>query len=110
MDPLSALIEQAQSVALLLNGPEQVDGRRALQLCSVVSERSREGGRLVPDANDLALRRELGQLVELLSRRSSTAIVLATLCRAALADLAGDVKSARELQREFETKFALLGL
>jgi hypothetical protein len=110
MDDFGALLEQAQSVVALLGGAEQVDARRALDLFSGVSARAREGGKLVPDAGDLALRRELGHLVELLSRRSSTAIVLATLGRAVLADLAGDVKSAQSLRREFESKFAVLGL
>lgn len=104
------LIEQAHSVAALLRAEEQPDGRRLVALCGALTTRERRDGKLVAEAGDLELKRELGRLVELLSRRSSTAIVLGTLGRAALADLAGDIRSAEFTRREFGTKLAVLGL
>jgi hypothetical protein len=110
MGPYVNLLEQAESVVALLRGEEQSHGRRLWELCSAALSRPRQDGKLVVLADDLGLRRELGHLVELLSRRSSTAIGLATLGRAALAELAGDLNSAVATRREFETKLALLGL
>lgn len=110
MNDWAMLIEQAHGVAALLRAEEQADGRRLVALCSQLTSRERQDGKLVALADDLALKRELGRLVELLSRRSSTAIVLGTLGRAALADLAGDLRSAEYTRGEFSTKLAVLGL
>ncbi|HEX2734370.1 MAG TPA: hypothetical protein VHM70_22325 [Polyangiaceae bacterium] len=111
MSPFTAdLVERAETVLPLLRGEERRDAERALQLCRGLLARAREAEKLLPEPNDLELKRELGGLVERLSRRSSAAIVLGTLGRAALADLAGDLRSVLVTCNEFDSKFALLGL
>ena len=81
-----------------------------VQICDALAQRPRDGEALVPAPQDAALRVELARLVELLGRRSARAIPLATLGRAALADLAGSSSAARAGCEEVERQLAGLGL
>jgi hypothetical protein len=83
---------------------------RVVALCRELSARPRADGKLVPNESDLALRRELGKLVELLGRRHSRALPAAALGRAALSDLAADQGSFQRALRDGADKLALLGL
>ena len=57
----------------------------------------------------IAICRELGRLTELLGRRASVALPAATLGRAALADLHGDVGALQQVIADCDAKLALLG-
>lgn len=104
------LIERLRSLAPDLPGEERAQGERVLALCQGLEGRTRRGEMLTPEAADLELKRELGRLVELLSRRSAKAVPFAKLGRAALADLAQDLRSARSTLAECEAQLSLLGL
>jgi hypothetical protein len=58
---------------------------------------------------DIELKRELGRLTEQLGRRATAALPAATLGRAAVADLHGDLGSFHRLMADCEAKLALLG-
>ncbi|MET0413624.1 MAG: hypothetical protein ABW217_20110 [Polyangiaceae bacterium] len=83
---------------------------RVIEICRALAQRPRVELVLVPNEADLALRRELGKLVELLGRRHSRALPAAALGRAALADLAGDHGVFQQALRDSAAKLALLGL
>lgn len=83
---------------------------RVVEIGRVLAQRPRVERKLVPNEADLALRRELGKLVELLGRRHSRALPAAALGRAALADLAGDHGVFQQALRDSADKLALLGL
>ncbi len=104
--PSPWLMERAESVALALGPSAQAHGRRLLEIAQHWAERR---GPELPSSERLALRRELGTLVELLSRRGSDGIGLATLGRILLAELAGDVHSATQCERECDEKLTALG-
>jgi hypothetical protein len=106
----SDLLDRCLSLTSVLSGEERTQGERVIAICRALQDRERQGGRLVPAAEDLELKRELGRLVELLSRRSAKAIALGKLGRSALADLAGDVASARAIAIECEVQLAGMGL
>jgi hypothetical protein len=103
-------IEKVTTLAepLLQEARDQV--RQVLDRCRVLSGRARELGRLLPEPEDTALRRELGALVEQLGRRASRALPAAALGRAALADLAGDERSRQTAFEDCDAKLALWGL
>ena len=111
----SELIERGHSVKALLEGEERAHAERALELCQSLSQRPRENdahgvSRLVLEPSDTEVKRELGRLVEFLGRRSATAIGLASLSRAALADLARDRRGFDDACRDADRRFTLLGL
>jgi hypothetical protein len=83
---------------------------RVIEIGRALAQRPRVERALVPHEADLALRRELGKLVELLGRRHSRALPAAALGRAALADLAGDQGVFQQALRDSAAKLALLGL
>lgn len=104
------LLERSASLLGLLTGQERADAARALELCSEVSARPRQERGPVPLPADQALKRELARLVEYLSRRSSNAIAFASLGRAVLADLAGDVRGFQQARRDCDERLLLVGL
>jgi hypothetical protein len=110
MNPYGDLIERAESVAALLSGEAREQAEGVIALCRSLEVRPREQERLVQDPGDLDAKRALGRWVELLARRSSTAIGMASLGRAALADLAGDSAGFRDARRDCDVRFSLLGL
>ena len=105
------LLERARDAASLLAPAEQAHARRALAVCKALAVRPRDDtGTLLPQDDDGALRVELGRLAEVLGRRSSHAIPLASLARAALADLAGRADQAIDLLSEVDRQLSLQGL
>lgn len=103
------LVERVEAVAVALPPEAKTQALRVVEL-------ARELESLTPDSAlargeaFAAWRRELGSLVELLSRRGSQAIGVATLGRALLAELAGDAGAARQALRECDEKLSALGL
>ncbi len=110
MSSYDQVIERAASVCSLLTGEAVEQGRRVVEICQGLGIRPRQDGRLVPEDSDAGLRVELGRLVEYLARRGAKAIPLATLGRAALADLAGDVSAHRSACKECDMNLALSGM
>jgi hypothetical protein len=107
--PYGALVDRVAGLEPLL-GADRPLAERVVAICREIEQRPRrEGGVLVPLEGDLALRRELGRLTEQLGRRASQTLPAATLGRAALADLHGDVRSLRSVLVDCEAKLALLG-
>lgn len=104
------ILSQLSDVSSQLSGDALTQGRRVVQICQALSLRERDGDLLVAGPEDLALRRELGSLVELLARRTSLAVPLATAGRVALADLAGDQRFALQAVTECAKSILLLGL
>lgn len=107
-DPIAAVSERARSLCSLLDGEAKVQGERVVEVCRSLIEGDMPRTTLPPD--NLALRIELGRLVEYLSRRGSNAIPLATLGRAALAALAGDQNAVVQACRECDRNLTMLGL
>lgn len=105
----SRVSERVEGLCAALEGQERADAERVVAVSAAVSQRERVEGQLVPAPEDLELRRELGRLVELLSRRSANAIPVATLGRVLLADLAGDRNARAHALRECDEKLLLLG-
>lgn len=103
------LIDRVDGVTSLLGAVERPLAERVVAICRGLEGRTRDGERLLPDAGDLDLKRELGRLTEQLGRRATAALPAATLGRAALADLHGDMASFRRLSADCEAKLALLG-
>ncbi len=99
---------RAQSVAALLGAQERTDAERVLSLAASASFDEHAQQAIDADVN-LMLRRELGRLVELLSRRGAKAVPIATLGRALLAELAGDSKAAAQLRRECDVNLSMFG-
>lgn len=108
--PYTPFLDRLSDVCSQLTGEAAVQGRRVAQICQSLHERIRKAGLLLPQDGDLALRRELGSLVELLARRTSQAIPLATAGRVALADLAGDQRFADQAAAECSQAILMLGL
>ncbi len=104
------LILRVDDVRATLVGAEQEDARRVVEICRELTTRERSRGLLVSSERDAALKRELAGLVEVLARRSTNAIVAATLGRAALADLARSQSGFDAACRECDEKLRLLGL
>jgi hypothetical protein len=102
---VSSALELARDLVSVLEGEERSLGA---ELCAQLATYSKAG--TLSDEEVLAFRRSVNRLVELLARRQARAMPLAALGRAALAELSGDVREARRLVDEFETKLALLGL
>ena len=103
------LIDRVEGVTPRLGAVERPLAERVVAICRALGQRPRDGERLVPDAGDTELKRELGRLTEQLGRRATAALPAATLGRAALADLHGDVTSLRRLGADCEAKLALIG-
>lgn len=104
------LLDRSESLTPQLVGEERTQGERVLVICRELEGRERGDGVLVPAEADADLKRELGRLVELLSRRSAKAIALGKLGRAALADLAGDVRNRNAILVECDAQLAVMGL
>lgn len=103
-----AVLDRADALCSLLEGEVRAQGERIVAVCRALAEPQRLGA--VAPSRQIELRVELARLVELLSRRGSNAIPLATLGRAALADLAGDERSLRQACRECDANLTLVGL
>lgn len=104
------ILPQLLDVCSQLSGEAQTQGRRVVAICETLSSRERQDGQLVPEESDPRLRLELGPLVELLARRSSQAMPLATAARVALADLAGDQRFASQAVADCAHSLLMLGL
>jgi hypothetical protein len=105
-----ALLDRVDGVNPLLGPGERPLAERVVAICRGLEGRPRgEGGKLVADAGDHELKRELGKLTELLGRRASIALPAATLGRAALADLFLDSTTFRQVIADCDAKLALLG-
>jgi hypothetical protein len=102
-------IEKVTTVSDALAEEARGQVRQVVERCRVLATRARELGRLLPLPEDSLMRRELGALVEHLGRRSSRALPAAALGRAALADLAGDVRSRDAALADCDAKLALWG-
>jgi hypothetical protein len=104
------LIERVAMLSEGLPDESRAHALRVVEQCRTLASRPRQGARLVAHDGDLAHRRELGKLVELLGRRESRALPAAALARAALADLAGDHGSFQQALRDCDAKLGLWGL
>jgi hypothetical protein len=110
MSPYALLLDRVDTVSPLLGASERPLGERVIAICRELDLRERQAdGKLVPRAADIELKRELGKLTEQLGRRASVGLPAATLGRAALADLHGDMTSFRAVAADCEVKLALLG-
>jgi hypothetical protein len=103
------VLERVAGLAEVLVGEERTHGERVVQICRELVVRVRSGDKLQPESPDLELKRELGRLSELLGRRSSKALPAASLGRAALADLSGDLRSQQAMCSDCDRKLELLG-
>lgn len=103
------VLERVAGLSEALLGEERQHAERVVQLCRQLMARAREQGKLLPAGSDLEHKRELGRLTELLGRRSSRALPAASLGRAALADLGGDLRSQQALCSDCDSKLELLG-
>ena len=110
MSGYAHVIDRADSTCSLLSGDAREQGRRVVVLCRELSGRPRWEGRLLAEPADASLRLELGRLVESLARGGAKGIPLATLGRAALADLAGDVAAQAQALRACDENLTLAGL
>jgi hypothetical protein len=110
LTPYGLLLDRVDAVHPLLGAGERPLAERVVAISRELATRERLDGKLVPAARDLELKRELGKLTEQLGRRASVALPAATLGRAALADLHGDLRSFRAVLADCEAKLALLGL
>lgn len=93
---------QAENALGLLSTDERADAEELLALFQRLFSAPAEA-----TATD---RTRLLRLIEVLARRSSSAMPFAALGRALSARLAGDERSVHLLLREFETKLQTLGL
>jgi hypothetical protein len=109
MTPYALLVDRVDTVSPSLGGVERPLAERVIGICRELDRRERRAGQLVPETGDLELKRELGKLSEQLGRRTSAALPAATLGRAALADLHGDLSSFRRVVADCDAKLALLG-
>jgi hypothetical protein len=103
------VLERVAELAQHLPAEERSRAERVLGICRELAARDRPAGKLSPAAGDLELKRELGRLAELLGRRSTQALPAASLARAALADLSGDLRSLQAMCSDCDAKLALLG-
>lgn len=107
----SHVLDRARDAAALLDDAQRKDARRVIEICADIASRARtESGRLTEGSTDPALRVELGRLAEVLGRRSAHAIPLASLARAALADLAGRADHAAESIQRADSQLGMYGL
>ena len=103
------VLERVAGLAEALTGEERQHAERVVLVCQQLVVRPRAQGKLLAEDTDLELKRELGRLSELLGRRSSKALPAASLGRAALADLGGDLRSQQAMCSDCERKLTLLG-
>ena len=103
------LIDRVAATCPTLQGQERTSAERVVAVCRELEQRPRVAERLSSSATDIDLKRELRGLMETLGRRASHALPAATLARAALADLGGDVTSFRMFRAECEAKLGVLG-
>lgn len=103
------VLERVAGLAESLAGEERQHAERVVQVCRQLAVRTRSSDKLQPDSADLELKRELGRLSELLGRRSTKALPAASLGRAALADLGGDLRSQQSMCSDCDRKLELLG-
>jgi hypothetical protein len=108
MTAYATVLERVGGTCALLQGDERQHAERVVELCRDLDRRPRSDGKLLPPT-EIALKRELGRLTELLGRRSTQALPAATLGRAALADLSGDLRSFRALCEDCDVKLQILG-
>lgn len=109
MTAYAPVLERVAELAEHLPAEARGDAERVVGICRELAGRERAAGRLLPGAGDLELKRELGRLAELLGRRSTQALPAASLGRAALADLSGDLRSLQAMCSDCDAKLALLG-
>ncbi len=95
-------LQQAEGALGALNQTERHDAKELISL-----GRKLFPNEAVPSAED---RTRLLRLIELLARRSATAMPYAALGRALSAHLAGDFSLSKQLLQEFQTKLQMLGL
>lgn len=103
------VLERVAGLAEALVGEERTHAERVVLVCRQLALRPRTDDKLQPESTDLELKRELGRLSELLGRRSSKALPAASLGRAALADLGGDLRSQQAMCSDCDRKLELLG-
>lgn len=103
------VLERVAGLAEALAGEERQHAQRVVLVCRALAARSRAPEKLQAESGDLELKRELGRLSELLGRRSSKALPAASLGRAALADLGGDLRSQQAMCSDCDRKLELLG-
>ena len=109
MTAYAPVLERVSELAEHLPPEERGHAQRVVSICRELMARERSAGKLLPGTADLDLKRELGRLAELLGRRSSQALPAASLGRAALADLSGDLRSLQAMCSDCDAKLALLG-
>ena len=98
----SAALSQATGALGILEGEERSNAEELIAL----------GKKLfgAPESATQEERARLLRLIEVLARRSSSAMPFAALGRSLSARLSGDERSSAELLAEFEMKLQLLGL
>lgn len=107
----SSVIDRVDSLLGPLAAEELGYAGRVLATARRLSTRERDAtDKLLPEAEDRALRLELGRLVEYLGRRQARAIPCATLGRMALADLSADLGALRQAARECDEKLLAFGV
>lgn len=109
MSEYAAVLDRVEELCASLAGEERSNAERVVAVCRALDARARLDGKLVSDASDIELKRELARLTEVLGRRATRALPAATLGRAALAELAGDTRSARALFADCDAKLRMLG-
>lgn len=95
-------LAQAERTLGLLAGQERDDAEELIALCRKLFPE--------PDSATQSDRTRLLRLIEVLGRRSASAMPFAALGRALSAHLAADSATEKLLLREFETKLQMLGL
>jgi hypothetical protein len=100
------LLDRVEPLLSELSGEERLQTERVVEICRQLQRRERSEKAPSPAQGDPELKRELGRLVELLSRRSAKAIPLAKLGRAALADLAADPRSVSTILIECDAQLS----
>lgn len=109
MSHYDLVLERVDLTCALLLPDERRYAERVVEVCRQLDQRARLDGKLAPATSDLELKRELGRLTELLGRRATHALPAATLGRAALADLSGDMASFQQLRADCSAKLQMLG-
>lgn len=95
-------IVQAEGALGLLQGQERNDAEALIELCRDLFQ---PGASATPQQ-----RTHLGRLIEVLARRSATAMPYAALARALSAHLSGDERNSAALLNEFQQKLVMLGM
>lgn len=106
----AGLPQRVETLCAELKGEERTQAERVVQICGQL-ESCAEANSASPldDETRQALQRELGRLVELLSRRSAKAVCAAKLGRAALADLANDQRGFASTLAECDAQLTVFG-